>query len=308
MPVWWNGRHAGLRNQFLRKCRFDSCHGHITKASLRRGFCILHNVSLVFKHDHLRLFHDQGHGYVRHPQWTSLRPFGSVNIQFSSTSAYADDLIPQKTLGGFNDAPITLALTAAEVDRIRDAHFQVIGFNLVNNQPVYTPGVMTGRIDYQIPTVTSGGGGLSEDDVNTLINNALLAHSGSGGSVPAVLLEDESRYYHFPSGEYLAIYRYVTKTDMVNGDEVSLAIGWANPLVANPSDGNVSFNVESGGATTQVVDSTASPALLSGVGKFSLYIEDVTTSGFHVYIDPQEAVPAGTVIEFWSTNNTANPV
>lgn len=237
-------------------------------------------------------------------------PFGSVNIQFSSTSAYADNLIPQKTMGGFNDAPITLSLTAGEVDRIRDAHFQVIGFNLVNNQPVYTPGVMTGRIDYQIPVVASSGGGLSEDDVNTLINNALAANnvSGGGGAVPAVLLEDESRYYHFPSGEYLAIYRYVTKTDMVNGDEVSLSIGWANPLVANPNDGNVSFNVDSGGAPTQTVDSTATPALFYGVGKFALYIENVTTSGFHVAIDPQQAVPAGTVIEFWSTNNTANPV
>jgi hypothetical protein len=28
MPVWRNGRRAGLRNQYLRMCRFDSCHGY----------------------------------------------------------------------------------------------------------------------------------------------------------------------------------------------------------------------------------------------------------------------------------------
>jgi hypothetical protein len=235
-------------------------------------------------------------------------PFGSVNVQFSSTSAYADDLIPQKTFAGGGDIPITLALTANEVDRIRDAHFQVIGFNLVSNQPVYTPGVMTGRIDYQIPAVTSGGG-LSEDDVNTLINNALAAHnvSGGGGAVPAVLLQDQNLFYNLPDGTYLAIYRYITKTDMTNGDEVSVSIGWANQLVANPNDGDVSFNVRFGGSV-QIVDSTATPALLNGVGPFNLYIEDVTVDGFHVYIDPQQNVPAGTVIEFWTSNNTSNPV
>jgi hypothetical protein len=229
--------------------------------------------------------------------------FGSVYVQFSSTSAYADDLIPQKSFSGNNDFPITLSLTANEVDRIRDAHFQVIGFNLVNNQPVYTPGILTGRIDYQIPAATSGGGGLTEDDVNTLINNALAANnvSGGGGAVPTVLLQDESRHYQFNGGDYLSIYRYVTKRDMVNGDEEVVSIGWANELTANPTTGNVEFYVQVGTGLAQIVDSTLTPAMLNGIGPFTLSIDSVTATGFQVYIDPQTAVPAGTVIEFWSS-------
>jgi hypothetical protein len=233
--------------------------------------------------------------------------FGSVSVQFSSTSAFADDLIPQKTFSGTNDYPITLSLTANEVDRIRDANFQVIGFNLVNNQPVYTPGVMTGHIDYVIPRVTSDGG-LTEDDVNTLINNALAANnvSGGGGAVPAALLVDETRHYQFPDGNYLAIYRYVVKNDIKLGDELDVMIGWAQALTPNPSDGNVEFYIKQGAYEPQVIDLTASPA--NGyIGNFAYSIDTVSVNGFHIYLDPQTDVPAGTVVEFYSLNNTVNP-
>ena len=28
MPGWWNGRHAGLRSQYRKVCRFKSCPGY----------------------------------------------------------------------------------------------------------------------------------------------------------------------------------------------------------------------------------------------------------------------------------------
>lgn len=49
MPMWWNGRHAGLRNQCREACRFKSCYRHhfFVRINLHTHLLISRNGGMV---------------------------------------------------------------------------------------------------------------------------------------------------------------------------------------------------------------------------------------------------------------------